>query len=213
MQSQIFDQIADDLATKGFGVYDHLFSPELISSLADESNVLAQESAFKAAGIGRKQDFIHQEAVRSDSIHWLTGKHNAGAAFLAEMECLRLAMNQRLFLGLFDYEAHYARYSIGAFYKKHLDAFRTQGRAGVNRKLSTVLYLNTSWQSAWGGELIIYPSQASELNDHAELLQRVVPMAGRLVIFLSEEFPHEVLPATHERKSIAGWFRVNEGVA
>jgi len=32
---------------------------------------------------------------------------------------------------------------------------------------------------------------------------------NRLVIFLSEEFPHEVLPANTHRYSIAGWFRVN----
>lgn len=29
------------------------------------------------------------------------------------------------------------------------------------------------------------------------------------MLFLSEEFPHEVLPASRERYSIAGWFRVN----
>jgi SM-20-related protein len=30
-----------------------------------------------------------------------------------------------------------------------------------------------------------------------------------VVIFLSERIPHEVLPATRDRYSIAGWFRVN----
>lgn len=34
-------------------------------------------------------------------------------------------------------------------------------------------------------------------------------MLGTLVVFLSEEFEHEVLPAKRDRYSIAGWFRVN----
>ena len=41
------------------------------------------------------------------------------------------------------------------------------------------------------------------------VLERVCPAAGTMVIFLSEEFPHEVLPATQDRYSIAGWFRIN----
>jgi SM-20-related protein len=34
-----------------------------------------------------------------------------------------------------------------------------------------------------------------------------------LVVFLSEEFPHEVLPTATDRYSIAGWFRVNTSSA
>jgi hypothetical protein len=30
---------------------------------------------------------------------------------------------------------------------------------------------------------------------------------GTLVVFLSDRFPHEVLPARRERLSLAGWFR------
>ena len=35
----------------------------------------------------------------------------------------------------------------------------------------------------------------------------VVPSGGSLVVFLSGEVPHEVLPATRERLSLTGWFR------
>jgi SM-20-related protein len=35
------------------------------------------------------------------------------------------------------------------------------------------------------------------------------PQGGTLAVFLSEEFPHEVLAANRTRYSIAGWFRVN----
>jgi len=121
------------------------------------------------------------------------------------MEGLRLGLNRRLFMGLFDYESHFAHYPIGAFYKKHRDAFAGQsGNRQPNRVLSTVLYLNSAWQPHEGGELLIYA------EDGEAIIETVVPVYGRLVIFLSEKFPHEVLPATRERKSIAGWFRVNE---
>ncbi|HEK0779309.1 TPA: 2OG-Fe(II) oxygenase, partial [Proteus mirabilis] len=94
--------------------------------------------------------------------------------------------------------AHFACYEKGAFYKKHLDAFKEN----VTRRLTTVLYLNDEWAPQDGGELVIY-----DLDDNQ--LATVAPQGGRLVVFLSEQFPHEVLPTHKERISIAGWFRVN----
>jgi SM-20-related protein len=69
--------------------------------------------------------------------------------------------------------------------------------------LSLVIYLNHDWQSGQGGELVLYHPQTGVE------VQRVLPEFGTLVLFLSEEFPHEVLPATRQRSSVAGWFRVN----
>ncbi len=53
-----------------------------------------------------------------------------------------------------------------------------------------------------GGELVLYDG-AGEIE-----LVRAAPECGKLVIFLSEDFPHEVLPAKQFRQSIAGWFRI-----
>ncbi len=69
--------------------------------------------------------------------------------------------------------------------------------------LSIVTYLNDDWQDSDGGELIIYT------EDGDNIAERVYPRAGTVVVFLSEVFAHEVLPATRDRYSIAGWFRVN----
>ena len=33
------------------------------------------------------------------------------------------------------------------------------------------------------------------------------PAAGTLVVFMSGDFPHEVLPASRERLSLTGWYR------
>ncbi|MDQ6997923.1 MAG: 2OG-Fe(II) oxygenase [Mariprofundus sp.] len=40
------------------------------------------------------------------------------------------------------------------------------------------------------------------------LPMQVMPQAGRLVTFISEQFPHEVLPASRDRLSLTGWFRI-----
>lgn len=200
------DAIADALVTHGYLIVDDFIHPSLAESLVMQFELL-QGDAFKPAGIGRQTDFQRQETIRSDNIRWIENTSDAEKKFLTVMECLRVGINQRLFMGLFDYESHFAHYPVGAFYKKHLDAFRSHVKEGQsNRVLSTVLYLNNHWLPEYGGELLIYAENGDKV------IERVVPVMGRLVIFLSEKFPHEVLPASRERKSIAGWFRVNEGV-
>jgi len=67
--------------------------------------------------------------------------------------------------------------------------------------LSTVLYLNRDWQPGDGGELLMFD------DEDTCLLEAVTPEYGKLIIFLSERFPHEVAIAHRERQSIAGWFR------
>lgn len=191
-----YDTIADALAGPGFIILDGAFAPGLTRSLVDL--IANRESQLKRAGIGREGDYQLDESVRGDSIQWLEPGDAAVTEFLSAMDTLRQAMNERLFLGLFDYEAHFASYIPGAFYKKHRDAFR--GKPG--RKVSTVFYLNPDWNLAAGGELVLY-DEAGEQE-----LVRVAPECGRLVLFLSEDFPHEVLPAQCSRQSIAGWFRI-----
>jgi SM-20-related protein len=111
------------------------------------------------------------------------------------MESLRQALNRDLFLGLEDFESHFALYPPGAFYVRHLDRFRDNDR----RTVSTVLYLNEGWLPQHGGQLRMY------LKDGVE--HDVQPVGGSLVVFLSGDVPHEVLPASRERLSLTGWFR------
>ena len=94
-------------------------------------------------------------------------------------------------------------YDVITFYKRHVDAFRGQ----ANRVLTTVLYLNHDWLPTDGGQMVLYP----ETGDGE--LARIEPAMGTLAVFLSEEFPHEVLPANRDRFSIAGWYRVNASTA
>jgi len=104
-----------------------------------------------------------------------------------------------LFLGLFSFESHFAHYPPGAFYKTHLDAFKGES----NRILSVVTYLNSGWLPDDGGEMVLY-TETDSLS--------VTPALSTLAIFLSEDFPHEVLPTQRDRYSIAGWFRLNTSI-
>jgi len=198
------DAIAEALVERGYLIADGFFPHQLVEDLRACFQHI-DESQFKVAGIGRQSGFQHQAEIRSDKIHWIEASAAVTAEFLEWMESLRLGLNQRLYLGLFDYESHFAHYPAGAFYKKHLDAFRSKReQAQPNRILSTVLYLNKDWLPVNGGNLVIYDEHGKQVLDS------ILPLTGRLVVFLSEKFPHEVLPATRERRSIAGWFRVNE---
>ena len=136
---------------------------------------------------------------RRDKIHWIDANSAATQAYLVFMKGLQEYLNRHLYLGLRYYEAHFAQYKMGDFYEKHLDAFKNS----KNRVVTTVYYLNDVWSEANGGELVMYDKEGKKL-------QKVLPQANRLVVFLSEDFPHEVLPAKKTRYSIAGWFRVDK---
>lgn len=194
MMEQLAAEIATALEGKGWCVVDDALPDSLAAALALECG--DTRGTFKLAGTGRRNDYQRDVNVRSDAIRWIDASLEAGAQYLASMEALRGELNGRLFLGLFDYECHYAQYAPGALYSKHLDAFAGE----KNRVLSTVMYLNQDWREEEGGELLLYTEEGT-----AEV---VLPQQNRLVLFLSERFPHEVKPATRERHSIAGWFRV-----
>lgn len=194
-----FSNLLADLQTKGWSVQDDFFSADFTDALMDEVENI-QNAYMLQAGVGRKQDHQIILDARRDYIQWIDPNKPIKKDFLKTMEELRVALNRRLFLGLFDYEAHFARYEAGAFYEKHIDAFKGES----NRILSTVLYLNDNWQDGDGGELVVY----DEIDPNIEL-GRFYPKKGRLAVFLSECFYHEVVVAKRTRHSIAGWFRVN----
>ncbi len=194
-----FSNVLTDLQTKGWSVQDDFFSTDFTQALMDEVENI-HIAYMQQAGVGRKQDHQVVLDTRRDYIQWIDPDKPIKKDFLKMMEDLRVALNRRLFLGLFDYEAHFARYETGAFYEKHIDAFKGES----NRILSTVLYLSEGWQEGEGGELVIYDE-----NDPTIEIGRFYPKKGRLAVFLSECFYHEVVVANRTRHSIAGWFRIN----
>lgn len=208
------DAIVAALQSAGWCHCPAFLAPELVDGL--RTDLLAQRDRFAAASVGRanaRQQLLEQ---RNDSTLWLSGAGAAQREFLAQLDNLRQQLNRQLFLGLADYEAHYAHYAAGQFYRRHVDAFRQgderQREAGAapQRIVSSVFYLNDNWQVGDGGELVLWRDQGRKQERGREQGQgplQIAPLSGSAVFFLSAEFPHEVLPAARDRYSIAGWFR------
>jgi SM-20-related protein len=184
--------MVESLAKQGWSVRDDFLSQREL--MAINQAFANWENHFTQAKIG--QHLEHKE-IRGDRTWWfdLAAPPQELRAVLQRIEDYRVEINRSLFLGLKDWEVHLATYAPGAFYKKHLDRHQTNSA----RKLSLILYLNLDWEPSHGGELVMYDKSGIEL-------QRIQPIGGRLVSFLSEDFPHEVLPATRERRSLTGWF-------
>ncbi|MEA1604684.1 2OG-Fe(II) oxygenase [Pseudomonas spirodelae] len=189
-------RIIDDLAERGWSLQTHFIAPTLTLELAEECRKRAAAGLLVRAGVGRSALAVINEGLRGDHIQWLeAGQNPACDQYLALMDGLRQALNQALYLGLEDFESHFALYPPGAYYKRHLDRFRDDDR----RAVSVVFYLNEQWQAEQGGELRLHLADGSHHD--------VLPVAGSLLVFLSAEMPHEVLPATRERLSLTGWLR------
>jgi SM-20-related protein len=194
----LFQKIADDLCQNGYSINPNALPPQLAESLLQQLQDMGHEQ-FDAAGIGRQHKHMLNNFVRTDEICWIQGTSPAGSAWLEWTSELRKFLNSQLFLGLFSFESHFAHYGVGDFYKRHYDAFKGES----NRVLSLVIYLNHDWTADDKGELVLYKDDSDDDGI------KVVPAFGTLVAFLSEEFPHEVLPASRDRYSIAGWYRLN----
>jgi SM-20-related protein len=198
LEAKLIDDIADALAQQGFIHLQHFLPECLANQLMHEAKHLASIE-FKPAGIGRNNHQQINSQVRTDSTMWFSGNSAPQKAYLDWMEQLRMGLNKRLFMGLFDFECHFSHYSTGDFYQRHLDAFK--GRS--NRILSSVFYLNPHWNKNNGGELLLYA------DEQPSPLLTVSPEFNSCIIFLSDVFPHEVLASSCDRFSIAGWHRVN----
>lgn len=197
-----FESAARSLREQGWWVGEDALDRKLVDELRADLHELMDADRLHRAGIGRDQDLHLDRGIRSDRVFWLTRQRPAQQRFLERMEQLRLSLNRELFLGLFEFEAHYAHYPPGGLYRKHFDSFR----GAANRIISAVTYLTENWQPGDGGELVVYGE-----NGESESI-RVEPRAGTFVMFLSEEIPHEVLTSRTDRTSIAGWFRLNASI-
>jgi SM-20-related protein len=190
----VFDAIADELAEHGYAIADQFLGQREVSAIVSLEDFQKSSERFKKAGIGRQERLQINEGIRGDYIQWLdkTTAPPELSVYLTRVEKLMHYLNQTLFLSLKDFEVHMTRYPVGAYYKRHIDQF---GRDD-HRKLSVICYLNEDWREETGGQLRIYLPEGP---------LDILPVAGRLVCFRSDQLEHEVLPATRERLSLTGW--------
>jgi len=199
---ELFSRIATDIENKGYSINMEALPLHLGETLSQHLHGLSGEK-FNPAGIGRDVQHVRNDSVRSDEICWITGESESGRDWLQWTTHLQDYLNRRLFLGLFSFESHFSHYAEGDFYKRHVDAFKGE----ANRVLSLVVYLNSDWKQSDGGEFLLYENEGDSEGT------KVSPSFGTMVVFLSEDFPHEVFATHRDRYSIAGWFRINTSTA
>jgi SM-20-related protein len=190
--------IIEHIAQQGYAVIEHFISPEEALSMANQAKALQSTGGMHKASTGVAK--VENSILRGDFIHWIEADQASSAetVYLRAMAELQQAINQTFFLGLFELESHFAIYPLGAGYQKHLDQFIGK----EERKISCILYLNNNWNSEDGGALRMYLDK----KDETKFID-ITPQSGTLVVFLSSDFLHEVLPAKRERMSVTSWFR------
>lgn len=188
------------IAENGYAIIDDFLAPVEIEVLAETIKAKWLNGEMVSAKTGKAG--LKNQQIRGDYIAWLdeTDRSPAVMAYFRQMEMLRLLLNTQLFMNVQELETHIAVYPVGSAYQKHLDQF-SHGSANQiqHRQLSAVLYLNQNWQAHHGGELRLHLDDSNHID--------ISPNAGRIVLFLSAKFWHEVLPAQRERLSLTGWFR------
>lgn len=188
---------------QGYAIMDDYLSSSNMAALA----TIVKEKWFSGQMVSAKtgKAALKNQTIRGDFIAWLDENDSQPAvqAYFRQMELLRLMLNMQLLMNVQSLEAHVAAYPVGSVYQKHLDQFNNGATPHLEqRQLSASLYLNPNWQAHHGGALMLHLAE----NTHIDIL----PKSGRIVLFLSAKFWHEVLPATRERLSLTGWFRTRE---
>lgn len=189
-----FTIAANALAADGWCVMSNLMTDVQTRELADECTAMHHAQLLLPARTGAARD---SAGLRGDSTYWFASgaMSEPQQGFADRLDSLRVALSRTLMLGMVDCESHYAVYRPGARYARHRDCLRDNDA----RVVSCVFYLNQQWQQSEGGALRLY------LAD--DTARDIYPHAGSLLLFLSSQFEHEVLPATRDRMSIASWMR------
>lgn len=141
---------------------------------------------------------VLETSIRNDSIFWLDNKsqemNENDSAALLQIQNLSLMLKEYFRIGISEIECHYAVYNEGHFYHKHRDATTQNNK----RVFSFVVYLNESWNSDDGGQLVGY-------SEHQQIFS-IEPKMGKMILFNSE-LEHEVIKTRKIRYSLTGWMR------
>lgn len=91
----------------------------------------------------------------------------------------------------------------------HLD-YSIHPKLGLQRKLNIIIYLNSSWQSSWGGALGLWGNESPD--QPGALVKTVEPVFNRAVLFDTTQNSWHGLPEpltspeSQSRKSLAAYF-------
>jgi SM-20-related protein len=188
------DIYLEQLEKDGLFFWDNFLNEAETASIRLFWDEQIKKENLRKAGIGKKDSYQIDKSERGDYIAWIdqTNPDEATKNYLDKICQLITDLNRSFYLGIRDYECHFALYPAGASYARHVD----RHRSGSSRVVSFVFYLNADWQTEDGGQLLIY--------DQNRLAAEIIPQSGRLAVFLSEK-EHEVAITQRPRMSITGW--------
>lgn len=192
------DGVMAQYATHGYVIWDQCLPEEICYRYLNILEGMNEASAFSEAHIGKGEHKQHASSRRSDRICWLEDEmiQVTFSELNQRLTAIQNYVNRSFYMGLRHIELHAAIYGPGRHYERHLD----QHQHSDSRVITTVFYLNPDWTFKDGGLLKLYIEQ----NDVLDIL----PSMGRMVLFDSARFEHEVTPsAQKDRYSITGWFR------
>ncbi|MDP8568739.1 2OG-Fe(II) oxygenase [Methylophilus aquaticus] len=201
--------IIDQLSEHHYCVIDQFLAEPIVAELHALAQARRHAGLTRQAGTGKSA--TTNANLRGDQIDWLEPEdtHPALQQYFALMADLQQQINRALMLGLDSYETHFAIYPPGTGYSTHIDQFiqhRVAAAPGA-RTLTAIIYLNQNWPEAAGGALRLYLDTHEALPAQEARHLDIAPLGGRLVLFLSARFWHQVLPASQDRLSVTGWFK------
>ncbi|MEZ4951080.1 MAG: 2OG-Fe(II) oxygenase [Saprospiraceae bacterium] len=168
----MLDSLVDSLAENSYAVVDNFLSASEVEILRKHLLENYHSGEFKLAGIGNAANYNKDTTIRGDQIFWLDPETVSEDMqfFFDRINATISYLNRTCFLALQEYEFHFACYQPGSFFKRHLDAFKSDD----SRKISIVVYLNEDWNEMDGGNIRLY------LDDEtgARLFQRFLSRGG-----------------------------------
>lgn len=193
-----FEALILSLIANQYAFLDHFIDNETLIGLRQNIDFLYENNDMHAAGLGNKSVYKLNKNIRGDNIKWINNDSSNiyEKRVLDKITNFIAYLNTTCFTAIKNFEGHYACYEPGSFYKRHLDQFQSDN----GRKFSIVIYLNENWLPEDGGTISLYPKGLPAIN--------LLPLAGRIVFFKSDELEHEVNPSlTRDRLSIATWLK------
>lgn len=202
LHTEKLQQVLEELEAKQWCLIDSLFSFELSKEIQRDILLLDKQNKLVPANIGRNDDKKRISSIRGDQIFWLDEEKAESSEcqkkIFVSLHHVMTLFNRNFYLNLKKFEFHYALYSPGSHYDKHVDQHKGQNQ----RVITLVHYLNSDWEASWGGRLLVY----DPIEENKPILS-VEPRFGRTMLFFSDVFPHEVERSLQTRLSLTGWFR------
>lgn len=196
-------QIAHDLLTNGYAIFDQALTPTTTAALRAEIDTLASDGhlGLNTTHIVRKGSpaltFPKRHVYEAELNLLPSDTFEELPALNALRDETTICTLLSVFAPRMTLHSHAIKVQrsdgLSACFPVHLDSTPTQD----DRMVTALLYLTPEWQKTHGGCLRIYESPLNFSDIH--------PIEGRLVLLASTGMHHRVLPAHKHRYVITVW--------